>query len=56
MSGRRRGEKAYDPGLASHPDHRVAAGQMSGFRGMVCVDIKGGQAAASRVFDPFVRP
>jgi cystathionine beta-lyase/cystathionine gamma-synthase len=41
----------YYPGLASHPDHAIAAGQMSGFGGLVTIDVKGGFAAASRVFD-----
>jgi cystathionine beta-lyase/cystathionine gamma-synthase len=44
-------ETVYYPGLASHPDHPIAARQMTGFGGMVCVDVKGGQAAAYRVFD-----
>ncbi|MEP7119229.1 MAG: PLP-dependent aspartate aminotransferase family protein [Acidobacteriota bacterium] len=39
------------PGLASHPDHAVARRQMSGFGGMVCIDLAGGQAAAFRAFD-----
>jgi cystathionine beta-lyase/cystathionine gamma-synthase len=39
------------PGLASHPDHAVAARQMRGFGGMLCLDLKGGQAAAFRAFD-----
>jgi cystathionine beta-lyase/cystathionine gamma-synthase len=29
----------YYPGLASHPDHAIAARQMCGFGGMVCVDL-----------------
>jgi cystathionine beta-lyase/cystathionine gamma-synthase len=41
----------YYPGLASHPDHDVARRQMTGFGGMVCVDLEGGQAAAYRAFD-----
>lgn len=44
-------EAVYYPGLASHPDHAIAARQMSGFGGMVCVDVKGGQAGAYRAFD-----
>jgi cystathionine beta-lyase/cystathionine gamma-synthase len=39
------------PGLASHPNHDVAARQMSGFGGMVCIDVKGGEAAACQAFD-----
>ena len=44
-------EKVYYPGLESHPDHLVAKKQMSGFGGMVCVDLGGGQARAERFFD-----
>lgn len=44
-------EQVYYPGLASHPDHLIAARQMTGFGGMVCVDVKGGQEAAYRAFD-----
>lgn len=43
--------QVYYPGLASHPDHAVAVRQMSGFGGMVCVDLAGGQEAAYRAFD-----
>ena len=45
--------RVYYPGLKSHPDHDIAARQMSGFGGMVCVDVKGGQEAAYRTFDRF---
>jgi cystathionine beta-lyase/cystathionine gamma-synthase len=41
----------YYPGLASHPDHALAKKQMSGFGGMVCVDVGGGQDRAERFFD-----
>ena len=44
-------ERVFYPGLPSHPDHAVAKRQMTGFGGMVCIDVKGGQAAAYRVFD-----
>ena len=44
-------ERVYYPGLPSHPDHAIAAAQMTGFGGMVCVDVKGGQEAAYRTFD-----
>jgi cystathionine beta-lyase/cystathionine gamma-synthase len=43
--------RVYYPGLASHPDHPIAARQMSGFGGMVTIDLKGGQEAAFRTFD-----
>ncbi|HEY7501671.1 MAG TPA: aminotransferase class I/II-fold pyridoxal phosphate-dependent enzyme [Vicinamibacterales bacterium] len=43
--------KTYYPGLPSHPDHAVAARQMRGFGGMVCVDLGGGYDRAARFFD-----
>lgn len=43
--------RVYYPGLTSHPDHEIAKRQMSGFGGMVCVDLKGGQKAAYGAFD-----
>ncbi len=43
--------RVYYPGLASHPDHAIAARQMSGFGGMVTIDLKGGKAAAYAAFD-----
>lgn len=39
------------PGLASHPDHAIAARQMRGFGGMVTVDLAGGYEAATRAYD-----
>lgn len=36
------------PGLESHPGHALAARQMSGFGGMVSIDLAGGGAAARR--------
>lgn len=44
-------ETVFYPGLESHPDHALAKRQMSGFGGMVCVDLGGGQARAERFFD-----
>jgi len=39
------------PGLESHPDRAIARSQMSGFGGMVCVELAGGLPRASRFFD-----
>jgi cystathionine beta-lyase/cystathionine gamma-synthase len=39
------------PGLPSHPDHELATAQMSGFGGMMCIDVDGGEDAACRAFD-----
>ena len=44
-------ECVHYPGLTSHPDHAIAKGQMSGFGGVVTLDVKGGRDAAFRVFD-----
>jgi cystathionine beta-lyase/cystathionine gamma-synthase len=41
----------YYPGLEQHPDHAIAAKQMRGFGGMVCVDVGGGYDRAARFFD-----
>jgi len=43
--------RVHYPGLEAHPDHAVAARQMEGFGGMVCVDVGGGYAAAAAFFD-----
>jgi cystathionine beta-lyase/cystathionine gamma-synthase len=44
-------DEVYYPGLESHPDHTLAKKQMSGYGGMLCVDVGGGQARAERFFD-----
>jgi cystathionine beta-lyase/cystathionine gamma-synthase len=36
------------PGLPSHPDHEVAAAQLSGFGGMLAIELTGGGRAAER--------
>ncbi len=51
LQNERRVERVYYPGLESHPDHALAARQMRGFGGMVCVDLGGGQERAERFFD-----
>ena len=43
--------RVYYPGLSSHPDHAIAARQMSGFGGMVTVEVKGGKTGAYKAFD-----
>ena len=42
-------ETVLYPGLVSHPNHEVAARQMSGFGGMVSLRVKGGRDAAQRL-------
>ena len=45
--------RVHYPGLASHPDQAIARRQMSGFGGMVTIDVAGGYDAACRTFDAF---
>jgi cystathionine gamma-synthase len=42
-------EAAHYPGLAAHPNHAIAAAQMSDFGGMLSVRIRGGRDAALAV-------
>jgi cystathionine gamma-synthase len=42
-------DTVFYPGLPSHPNHDVAARQMTGFGGMVSVRVKGGRAAAQQL-------
>jgi cystathionine gamma-synthase len=52
--------RVFYPGLPSHPDHSVAARQMSGFGGVVSFLVKGGLDEASRFIDatrlPIIAP
>ena len=43
--------RVHYPGLSSHPDHRLAKRQMSGFGAMLAFDLKGGLPAARRFCD-----
>jgi methionine-gamma-lyase len=43
--------RVHYPGLASHPDHRLAKKQMRGFGAMLAFDMKGGLPAARRFCD-----
>jgi len=43
--------RVFYPGLESHPDHAIARAQMSGFGGMVCLELDGGLDRAARFFD-----
>jgi len=51
LAGDARVRTVYYPGLEAHPDHAIATKQMSGFGGMVCVDVGGGYDGAARFFD-----
>ncbi|TKC99661.1 cystathionine gamma-synthase [Polyangium fumosum] len=45
-------ERVHYPGLASHPDHAVAARQMrGGFGGMISIEVAGGLMAARTVLE-----
>jgi len=41
--------RVYYPGLESHPQHELAKTQMSGFTGMLSVELRGGYSAADKV-------
>jgi cystathionine beta-lyase/cystathionine gamma-synthase len=43
--------RVYYPGLSSHPDHGIAQRQMTGFGGMVTIDLGGSYDRAVRFFD-----
>ncbi|HUM02773.1 MAG TPA: aminotransferase class I/II-fold pyridoxal phosphate-dependent enzyme [Thermoanaerobaculia bacterium] len=53
-------ERVFYPGLPDHPDHAVAAAQMTGFGGVVSFVVKGGLDAAARLVDgvrlPLIAP
>ena len=51
LSKDRRVVRVDYPGLEDHPDHALAARQMSGFGGMVCIDVGGGYERAAAFFD-----
>lgn len=44
-------DRVHYPGLKSHPQHELASRQMSGFGGMVTIELGGGVAAAKRFID-----
>jgi len=41
-------ERVYYPGLPDHPQHELARAQMSGFGGMISLELKGGFPAVER--------
>jgi cystathionine beta-lyase/cystathionine gamma-synthase len=43
--------QVYYPGLPSHPDHDIARRQMTGFGGMICLDLGGRYDRAERLYD-----
>jgi cystathionine gamma-synthase len=42
-------EAVHYPGLPSHPGHKIAVSQMSGFGGMLSIQVKGGQTEAFKL-------
>ena len=42
-------KRVHYPGLPSHPDHDVAKRQMSGFGGMLAIELAGGSRAAEKM-------
>ncbi len=47
----KRVKRVYYPGLPSHPDYAIAKTQMSGYGGMVCIDLGDQYDRAARTFD-----
>jgi cystathionine beta-lyase/cystathionine gamma-synthase len=48
-ASRKEFRKVLYPGLPSHPDHAIAAGQMDGFGGMMAVELSGGAKAVDKL-------
>jgi cystathionine gamma-synthase len=51
LEGHPRVERVWYPGLESHPDHRLARAQMSGFGGLVSFEARADQAGTLRFLD-----
>jgi len=51
LEGHPRVTRVYYPGLESHPYHRIAREQMTGYGGVVTFDVRGGLAEAKRFLD-----
>lgn len=53
-------ERVWYPGLQSHPEHRIAAAQMSGFGGVVSFEVAGDLRITSKFIDrlkiPYIAP
>ena len=52
--------RVWYPGLASHPDHAIAAAQLGGFGGVVSFEVNGNGEQTGRFIDalkiPYIRP
>jgi O-succinylhomoserine sulfhydrylase len=51
LEKQKRVKRVYYPGLASHPQHKLAKKQQSGFGGIVSFELKGGKGAAWKLID-----
>lgn len=51
LEKQKRVKRVYYPGLASHPQHKLAKKQQSGFGGIVSFELKGGKDAAWKLID-----
>jgi methionine-gamma-lyase len=51
LEGSPKVERVYYPGLESHPQHELAQQQMSGFTGVLSVELKGGFAHAESLME-----
>jgi cystathionine gamma-synthase len=53
-------ERVWYPGLASHPDHQVAANQMDGFGGVISFEVSGDLRTTGKFIDalqiPYIAP
>jgi cystathionine gamma-synthase len=49
LAGEQAVAQVYYPGLTTHPNHALAARQMSGFGAMISIRVHGGEAAAMQV-------
>ncbi len=53
-------ERVWYPGLASHPDHQVAAEQMDGYGGVISFEVRGDLRTTGRFIDalqiPYIAP
>ncbi|GAB4507221.1 MAG: O-succinylhomoserine sulfhydrylase [Sulfuricaulis sp.] len=51
LEKQKRVQQVYYPGLASHPQHKLAKKQQSGFGGIVAFELKGGKNVAWKLID-----
>lgn len=49
LSGHPKIQAVHYPGLPTHPSHKIAAGQMSSFGGMMSIEVRGGEVEAFRL-------